>query len=78
MTNRFGLTASLGTHLLNWMADRGSDSARASVHCHDDPPSGIRMVEVYTDDGEGNGECVVAIPLSVLLKAVADWNTAQD
>jgi hypothetical protein len=37
-----------------------------------DPPSQVMMFSVYTDDGAGNGNCVLSLPLANLIRLAAD------
>jgi len=41
---------------------------KAAVHVDTDPPSGVALVSVYTDDGAGNGDCLFSLPLDELLR----------
>lgn len=51
---------------LEWMLDQLDNGVRASVFVETDLPSGVPMLMVYTDDGEGNGDCLLALPLVAL------------
>lgn len=45
---------------------------RAAVYVETDAPSGVAMFTVYTDDGAGNGKCLLSLPLAALLSLAAD------
>lgn len=34
-----------------------------------DPPSGVLMFSLFFDDGRGNGDCILALPVAELLQA---------
>ena len=42
-----------------------------SLEVATDPPSGVLMFSVYFDDGAGNGNCILSLPVGELLKVAA-------
>ena len=42
-----------------------------SLEVATDPPSGVLMFSVYFDDGAGNGNCILSLPVAELLKVAA-------
>ena len=53
------------------------DGQRAAVHVATDPHTSVVTISVFTDDGHGNGNCILSIPQSALLRAVAGWNSGH-
>lgn len=52
------------------MLDR--DAIRAAVEVSTDPPSGVAMLHVFSDDGNGNGNCLLSLPLARVLRLAAE------
>ena len=52
------------------LLDKGA--IRAAVHIDADPPSGVAMFSVFTDDGAGNGRCLLSLPVGKLLRLAAE------
>lgn len=63
----------IDTNLMDVIA-KENKSILTRLYCIDDTVTGRRFVEVYTDDGNGNGNIVLQIPLSDLIRAVNDYD----
>lgn len=44
-----------------WHLD--GDPIRTAVHISTDPVTGVAMFNVYFDDGNGNGGCLMSLPI---------------
>ena len=42
-----------------------------SLEVATDQPSGVLMFSVYFDDGHGNGNCILSLPVAELLQVAA-------
>jgi hypothetical protein len=49
-------------------------SLNVAMHVETDPVSGVDIFGLFTDDGHGNGECLLLLPLAELRNAVADYS----
>lgn len=50
------------------------DATPAALHVWTDPVDGVVHFTLYSDDGYGNGNEILSIPLAALLRAVAGAN----
>jgi hypothetical protein len=42
-----------------------------SLEVATDAPSGVTMFSLYFEDGKGNGDCILSLPVAELLKVAA-------
>ncbi|MDE2099910.1 MAG: hypothetical protein KGL39_21835 [Patescibacteria group bacterium] len=54
------------------------DAIRTALHVATDPVTGVAIVSVYHDDGFGNGNCILALPLVELRALVKNYTNAQE
>lgn len=64
---------------VDYCMDRsGADGTLVALHVHTDEPSGCEIVSLYTDDGRGNGNCIMSLPLAELRQSVKQFNQANE
>ena len=70
----FVVTETTNTALYNWRAIAAIADAGVKVTSLDvaaDPTTGVMMFTLYFDDGAGNGDCILSLPVGELLKLAA-------
>jgi hypothetical protein len=56
------------------LARLDQDGLNVAMHVSTDPISGAAIFSLYTEDGHGNGGCIVCLPLAELRDAAKAFN----
>ena len=62
-------TALYSSRVIAAIADAGVKQTSLDVAA--DPTTGVMMFTLYFDDGAGNGDCILSLPVAELLKLAA-------